>query len=168
MTTFERGLGSNDGHQFALTITEGGNGQSLAGHGVMNVISTNLGNGQYISPSGTTVVTPRPGINIADSTGQILENITSVENLDSVLKSGIAPDGRILTPRNIFDLTDYNVVLPGQQGYNYTLLSPGFQNKPLSIFSNSTTASEPTQLSNFLEKIWAAFFGQLAHKLCHI
>ncbi len=157
----ERGLGSTSGHEFAATVTEGGSGQALAGHGAMDGTSVALGTSQYVSPSGTWVVTPRPGITIADSTGRILENVTSVEHLENILSSGIGPNGQILAPRNFIDLAGYNVVAPGETGYNYTLLNPSFQNKPLNIFSKSTTTNMPTQLSNFLEPnmgcvFWAA------------
>ncbi|QCX51751.1 hemagglutinin repeat-containing protein [Ralstonia pseudosolanacearum] len=164
----ERGLGGNAGHQFAANVTEGGSGQALAGHGVMDGTATMLGDGQFISPSGTWVVTPRPGIAIADSTGRILENVSSVEHLEKVLSSGIGPTGEILTPRNYRDLAGYSVVAPGEVGHNYTLLNPGFQNKPLNIFSNSTTTANPTQLSNFLEPnmgcvFWAACTQPVPH-----
>jgi filamentous hemagglutinin len=108
----ERGLGSTSGHQFA-TVTEGGSGQALAGHGVMESNATILGNGQYVSPPGTTVITPRPGIKISDSTGKILENVKSVEHLKIILSSGVGPNGQILVPRNFLDLAGYNFVAPG-------------------------------------------------------
>lgn len=156
----ERGLGSTSGHQFT-TVIEGGSGQALAGHGVMESNATILGNGQYVSPPGTTVITPRPGIKIADSTGQILENVKSVEHLESILNSGVGPNGQILVPRNFVDLEGYNVVSPGQTGFNYTLLHPAYDNKLLNIFSKSTTTDIPTHLSIFLEPnmgcvFWAA------------
>ena len=160
LNTSERGLGSTSGHQFT-TVTEGGSGQALAGHGVMESNATILGNGQYVSPPGTTVITPRPGIKIADSTGQILENVKSVEHLESILSSGVGPNGQILVPRNFADLAGYNVVAPGQTGFNYTLLNPAYENKLLNIFSKSTTTNVPTHLSTFLEPnmgcvFWAA------------
>lgn len=157
----ERGLGNNAGHSLAESVTPGGSGQALAGHGVMDGTAAMLGEGQFVSPAGTTVVTPRAGITIADSTGRILENVKSVEQLEQVLKTGIGPNGEILTPRNYADLKGYQVIEPGQTGYNYTLLNPSFQNKPLNIFENSTTTLEPAPLSSFLEPnqgcvFWAA------------
>lgn len=157
----ERGFGSNVGHDAAGSVTEGGSGQALAGHGVMDGSATLLGNGQFVVPSGTIVVTPRPGIAIADSTGRILENVTSVEQLEQVLASGVSPTGEILTPRNYSDLAGYVVIRSGEKGYNFTLLNPGFQGKPLNIFSKSTTTVDPAQLSSFLQPnmgciFWAA------------
>ncbi|MQA18807.1 hypothetical protein GEV01_04690 [Rugamonas sp. FT103W] len=159
--SLDRGLGGANGHQFAANVTDGGSGQALAGHGVMDTSATVLGNGQYVSPAGTTVITPRPGITIADSTGRILENVTSVEHLESILSSGIGPNGEILRPRNFADLAGYNVISPGETGFNYTLLSPGYKNKPLNIFSKSTTTDAATHLSVFLKPnmgcvFWAA------------
>ena len=154
----DRGLGSTSGHEFAGSVTEGGSGQALAGHGVMDGSSAST---QYVSPAGTFVISPRPGITIADSTGQILEQLTSVEQLENTMRTGISPNGQVLTQRNYNDLAGYQVTAPGETGYNYTLLSPGFQNKPLNIFGNSTTTSAPTKLSDFLESnmgcvFWAA------------
>jgi len=153
----ERGLGGSSGHEFAATVTEGGSGQALAGHGVMN------GNGvlHYVSPEGTYVVSPRPDITIADTTGRILEQVTSIEQLEHTIRTGVAPDGYVLVGRNFQDLMHYQVTAPGGTGYNYTLLRPDYQDKPLNIFSNSTTTDRPTQLSNFLQPnmgcvFWAA------------
>jgi filamentous hemagglutinin len=140
-------------------------GQALAGHGVMDGSAAST---QYVSPPGTSVISPRPGIAIADSTGQILEQVTSVEQLETTLTTGVAPNGQVLTPRNYSDLAGYQVTAPGETGYNYTLLSPRFQNKPLNIFGNSTTSSVPTQLSDFLEPnmgcvFWAACTQGVPH-----
>lgn len=134
----------------------------------MDSSSAALGNGQYVAPLGTTVITPRPGIKIADSTGRILENVKSVEQLEDVLRTGIGPDGNLLTPRNFADLAGYNVTRPGEAGFNYTLLNPNYQNKPLNIFKNSTTTDAPAQLSEFLERnmgcvFWAACMNTHPH-----
>jgi hypothetical protein len=160
-TTVERGFGETAGHQFATNVIDGGSGQALAGHGVMEGNAMVLGNGHYVAPPGTTIITPRPGIPIADTSGMILENLTSVSELERVLLTGVAPNGQILSPRNLKDLTGFQVVAPGEIGLNYTLLNPGFEGKALTIFKNSTTTDVPKSLSDFLQPnmgciFWAA------------
>lgn len=156
----ERGLGGASGHDSAKEVLPGGSGQALAGHGVMEGNATIIGNGSFTSPPGTTVITPRPGIRIAESTGQLLENVTSVKQLDDILVAGTGPTGPLI-PRNYQDLKGYNVFAPGESGPNYTLLNPGYGGKNLVIFKNSTTTEKPTHLSDFLQPnmgcvIWAA------------
>ena len=156
-----RGLGGTEGHSLAETVTPGGSGQAFAGHGVMNGTDMLLGQGQFVAPTGTTVVLPRSGITIVDSTGRVLETVTSVEELSRTLATGVAPNGQILSPRNIRDLQGYQVIESGQVGPNLTLLNPGYQNKPLNIMQNSTTTLAPVRLSDILEPnmgcvFWAA------------
>lgn len=84
-----------------------------------------------------------------------------MEQLENTMRTGISPNGQVLTQRNYNDLAGYQVTAPGETDYNYTLLSLGLQNKPLNIFANSTTTSAPTKLSDFLESnmgcvFWAA------------
>lgn len=157
----ERALGSADGHSLAGSVTPGGSGRAFAGHGVMNGTDTLLGQGTFVMPNGTSVAMPRPGITIADSTGRLLENVNSVEELEKAIQTGVGPNGQILTPRNLKDLQGYQVVTPGQTGPNLTLLHPGYQNVKLDIFQNSTTTLNPTRLSDLLEPnmgcvFWAA------------
>jgi hypothetical protein len=156
-----RGLGGKDGHGFAGSVTPGGSAKAFAGHGVMNGMDTLSGHGQFVSPGGTTVVMPRPGITIADSTGRILENVGSVHELKQAIATGVGPNGQMLTPRNLRDLQNFQVVGPGQAGPNLTLLDPGFQGVKLNIMQNSTTTLAPTRLSELLELdmgcvFWAA------------
>jgi hypothetical protein len=157
----ERGLGSTAGHGTAAEVLPGGSGQAFAGHGVMVGEDALLGRGYFTAPDGTTVVMPRPGIGIADSTGRLLESLKSVGELEVVLRTGRSPSGDILTPRNLRDLNGYQVVKPGEGGYNYTLLHPGADDIPLTIYSNSSTTLQPVRLSELLEPdmgcvFWAA------------
>lgn len=119
-------------------------------------------------PQGTTVVMPRPGISIYDSTGRLLENVNSVDELNRAIATGVGPNGQILTPRNLRDLQGYRVVQPGQTGPNLTLLDPGFQGKTLNIMQNSTTTLAPTRLSDLLQPnmgcvFWAACTQPVPH-----
>lgn len=156
-----RGLGGTNGHALAESVTPGGSGKAFAGHGVMNGMDTLFGQGEFVVPQGTTVVLPRQGITIYDSTGRLLENVNSVDELNRAIATGVGPNGQILTPRNLRDLQGYQVVQPGQTGPNLTLLDPGFQGKTLNIMQNSTTTLAPTRLSDLLEPnmgcvFWAA------------
>lgn len=68
-------LGPNAGSDMAATVTSGGNGQAIAGHGFFR-----FGDGSAIVPEGTTLVLPRGGIKITDAAGRVLESI-DVERL---------------------------------------------------------------------------------------
>lgn len=156
-----RGLGGTEGHSLAEEVIPGGSGQALAGHGVMNGTDTLFGQGQFVAPAGTTVVMPRPGITIADSTGRVLESVVSVEELNRVIATRVAPNGEMLIPRNLRDLQGYQVILPGEIGPNLTLLHPAYEGKLLKIMENSTTTLNPVRLSDILEPnmgcvFWAA------------
>lgn len=152
-----RAFGDKSGHIYARRLLPGGSGKALAGHGVMESREMLLGNGEVIIPEGTTLITPRNGIAIKDATGQLLESVKSVDELDHALKTGVTPNGTSLTRDHYDDLRGYMVYHSGEKAPNFTLLPAA---RDLVIYQNSTTVDKPTMLKDLLKKnLGCVFWG---------
>ena len=134
-TSLERSfLGSSEGHQFAGSVTPGGTGTALAGHGKYV-----LGSGDVVVPNGSAVTLPREGITILDETGRYIE----AGDWDGLARAAAQ------NPRIANDIEGMTTWLPGAKVPNYTLSAP--TNPPLNILQNSTTVDSGTTLDRLLQ-----------------
>ncbi|MBB5020580.1 hypothetical protein HNQ59_003901 [Chitinivorax tropicus] len=144
-------LGPNAGTYYATEILPGGSGQAIAGHGELR-----RGSGYAVVPDGTTLVLPKTGIKISDTTGRVLETI----DLERLAAAGPKARNRLIREhlddmditnsrirnRVIADLQDLQVVKPGNSVPNFTVKTPD----GLKIFQNSTTVELSTPLRDLL------------------
>ncbi|EOF5101329.1 putative adhesin [Salmonella enterica] len=133
--------GENAGHGYAASVSPGGRGTVLAGHG-----GSRFGD-KMIVPEGTSITIPRDGIRITDLTGKLLES----GNIDELIKAASN------NPRVASDLEGWVTHLPGAQIPDYILKPP----VDLNILSNSITVDSSTYLSQLLKPdqgnvVWAA------------
>jgi len=123
--------GLESGHSFARSVTEGGTGRSVAGHG-----SYWSQDGFSIVPEGTSITLPREGISIADKTGRYIENGDW---------SGLMRAANV-NERIANDIQGMTTWLPGATVPNYTLTKPN----GLNIYSRSSSTNAPVTLNNLL------------------
>ncbi|WP_157496560.1 putative adhesin [Hahella ganghwensis] len=119
------------GHSFANTVTEGGTGRALAGHGTFFTPDGNI-----IVPEGTSITLPKPGISILDKTGRYIEN-------GDWVGLGNAARNNERVARDIEGMATW---LPGAEIPNYTLSKP----TDLNIYSRSTSTAKATNLDKIL------------------
>ncbi len=67
---YRGGYGSDTGEYYAHAVLPGGNGKAIAGHGEYR-----MGSGDMTIPNGTTLVHPKPGEKIFNTTGRVIETI---------------------------------------------------------------------------------------------
>ncbi len=67
---YRGGYGSDTGEYYAHAVLPGGNGKAIAGHGEYR-----MGSGDMTIPNGTTLVHPKPGERILNTTGRVIEMI---------------------------------------------------------------------------------------------
>jgi hypothetical protein len=145
-------LGGNEGAAQASSITTGGNGRAIAGHGYYM-----FGSGDAIVPEGTRLIVPQEGIKIADQTGQVLEtmNLDAFVAANSVGRQQMVNDAltnlgvaneRIIA-RVQEEMSGVQVLGSGDKLPNYTIKAPD----NLDIFSESTTVDSRTLLNNLLQ-----------------
>ena len=148
-----RGLGETGGRGQAEEVLEGGNGQAISGHGTFTP-----GSGSVTIPNGTTLIAPRDGIRIHDSSGQVLETVDldvfavsnpqqRIDLVNQQLDSLGVTNSRI-RDRVLDDLDDIQIVRSGDNTYNYTVTEP----TNLRVFENSTTVDRPTLLDEILDE----------------
>ncbi len=123
--------GLESGHSFARSVTDGGTGRSVAGHG-----SYWSQDGVVIVPEGASVTLPRPDIAIMDKTGRFIENGDW-----SGLARAATTNERIAN-----DIEGMATWLPGSEVPNYTLTKPS----GLNIYSRSTSTKLPETLDDLL------------------
>ncbi len=133
--------GKNAGHGYAASVTPGGKGTVLAGHG-----GSKFGD-KMIIPEGVSITMPRDGIKISDMTGKLLES----GNVDDIIKAASN------NPRVASDLEGWVTYLPGTEIPDYILKPP----TNLNILENSVTVNTSTYLSQMVNAgqgnvIWAA------------
>ncbi len=124
---------SNGGHFLAGSITEGGTGTALAGHGAKFSEDTS-----FVVPKGTAITLPRANINILDRTGQYIES-GDWEGLGKLAQTN---------PRVANDIDGMTTWLSGARVPAYTLFPPDWR---INLFSNSISVSKPTSLKQILE-----------------
>ena len=128
-----RALPGEAGHFGANTVTPGGTGTALTGHGGKFVDSPS-----FVVPEGSAVTLPRPNISILDRTGQYIEK-GDWEGLAALAKTN---------PRVARDIEGMTTWLPGAKVPGYTLFPP---DKGINLFSRSHSVYQPTPLQQILE-----------------
>jgi hypothetical protein len=128
-----RALPGDAGHFAAKSITPGGTGTALSGHG-----GKFLDDGYFIVPQATSITLPRPDISILDRTGIYIEKgdwegLARLANRD---------------PRVARDIDGMTTWLPGAKVPAYTLFEP---DEGINLLSNSHSVYRPTPLQKILE-----------------
>jgi hypothetical protein len=149
----ERGInGPNAGGDYATEVLAGGNNRAIAGHGELRP-----GSGNFEIPEGTTLVAPKHGIKITDTTGRLLENI----DIEAFANAGAKARNRLVRQQldtmgiknkrvrnRVFqDLKDVRVLKAGDSVENYTIKTPD----NLRIHENSTTVESSAPLKEVLK-----------------
>lgn len=149
------------GHDLAAEVLDGGNGQTLVGHGNHRPF-----NGFTSVPDGTTVILPRDDIELYNISGWVLETIdleVFSNATDSQRRGMIDTQLDFLINHlgsNVVDITDsvdrgvvhenlsgIRVLQSGQYFPNYTISPP----KKLPIFDNSISFDRDIKLDDWLE-----------------
>ncbi|MDB5838576.1 MAG: rane protein of unknown function, partial [Herminiimonas sp.] len=128
-----RALPGDAGHFGAKSVTPGGTGTALSGHG-----GKFLDDGYFVVPAGTSITLPRPDISILDRTGLIIEK-GDWEGLARLAKRD---------PRVAKDIDGMTTWLPGAKVPAYTLFEP---DAGINLLSNSHSVYRPTPLQKILE-----------------
>jgi filamentous hemagglutinin len=144
-------LGDNAGSGQAASVSPGGSGQAVAGHGYYQ-----YGSGDVTVPSSTSVITSPYGVKISDYTGQFLEGVDTAafQNADAATRSQMArqwlQDQGITgnsAARVSSEVSNLQIMPSGGQLPNYTITPP----TNLNILENSTTVQNRTSLQNILK-----------------
>lgn len=128
-----RALPGDAGHFGANTVSPGGTGTALTGHGGKFQDSPS-----FVVPEGSAVTLPRADISILDRTGQYIEK-GDWEGLAALAK---------VNPRVANDIEGMTSWLPGAEVPGYTLFPP---DKAINLFSQSHSVYQPTPLQQILE-----------------
>jgi hypothetical protein len=128
-----RALPGDAGHFGAGSVTPGGTGTALSGHG-----GKLRDDGYFIVPQATSITLPRPDISILDKTGKYIEK-GDWEGLANLARRD---------PRVAKDLDGMATWLPGAKVPAYTLFEP---DAGINLFSNSHSVRRPTPLQEILE-----------------
>ena len=148
-----RALGGKGGRGGANSISPGGNGKAISGHG-----EHSPADGFTKIPEGTKLITPKHDIELLDATGQVMEKM-DVEKFVAADQAGrrkIAEDmmndlgfkDAHLRDEVLAQIDDMRVLEAGEMVENYTIFEPS----DLNIFENSTTVGFPKKLDGILEE----------------
>lgn len=142
-------IGVKTGHGGANTITEGGTGQALTGHGTYwNGTEGYEADGFMNVPEGTAVTIPRPGVALPDVAGKLIE-------------AGRWEDLGVLvnTKKEIaMSISGMATHLPGAPIKKYTLTPP---DEKINAMGNSISVDRSTNIENIIEPdqgcvVWGA------------
>ncbi|MGI4935820.1 MAG: putative adhesin [Janthinobacterium lividum] len=128
-----RALPGPTGHFLAESITPGGSGTALSGHG-----GRFRGDTTFVVPQGTSITLPRPNISILDTTGVYIES-GQWDKLAAAARRD---------PRIADDILGMTTWLPGARVPAYTLFEP---DSGINLLGNSHSVIWPTPLRQLLE-----------------
>ena len=145
-------IGVKSGHDTARSVSDGGAGRTLTGHGTYwNGAEDFPEDGTMFVPEGTAVTIARPGVALPDRAGQLMEQ-GRWEDLGKLVEVD-AEDGAI---RN--SVQGMATHLPGAPIKKYTLTAP---DEKINASKNSISVNKPTNIEDIIEPdqgcvTWAA------------